>query len=205
MKKTFESSTQFYVGVRHEREVMPKKSAVGRFPAMSDSLRSVRRNKETFSVDVVLDKHARLRWGIVFYGLKSKLLDYYRLGSMDPTGSSTLDSLGKFIADHGIPKKIITDSDGRLGAGKAWQNVLGRLFVPSILLEPDKHNHNFVERAIQNLKAGLSKIRNACGAEMLNYHWDAMEYLCSLNNYVAQASLGNQLPYEAFWGDTTEI
>ena len=147
---------------------MPKKSTAGRFPAMSDSLRSVRRNKETFSVDVVLDKHARLRWGIVFYGLKSKLLAYYRLGSMDPTGISTLDSLGKFIAEHGIAKKIITDSDARLGAGNAWQNVLGRIFVPLILSEPDKHNQNFVERAIQNLKAELVKIRNACVSEVLN-------------------------------------
>ena len=59
VKKTFDSSTQFYAGVRHELEVMPKKSAVGRFPAISDSLRSVRRNKENFSVDVVLDTHAR--------------------------------------------------------------------------------------------------------------------------------------------------
>ena len=48
VKKTFESSTQFYPGVRHKREVMPKKAAVERFPAMSDSLRSIRRNKETF-------------------------------------------------------------------------------------------------------------------------------------------------------------
>ena len=145
------------------------------------------------------------RWGIVFYGLKSKLLAYYRLGSKDPTGSSTLDALGKFIAEHGIPRKIITDCDGRLGAGKVWKNYLGRLFVPLSLSEPDKHSQNFVERVIQNLKAGLNKIRNACGAQVLHYHWEAMECLCSLNNYVARASLGNQLPYEAFWGETPDI
>ena len=73
MKKTFESYTQFYAGVRHERELMPKKLAVDRFPAMSDSLRSVRRNKKTFSVDVVVDTKARkTRSGILFFGLKSK-------------------------------------------------------------------------------------------------------------------------------------
>ena len=120
---------------------MPKKSAVERFPTMSDSLRSVRRNKETFSVDVVVDTHTRMtRWGIVFYGLKSKLLAYYRLGSKDPTGSLTLDALGKFIDEHGIPRKIITDCDGRLGAGKVWKNYLGRLFIPLSLSEPDKYN-----------------------------------------------------------------
>ena len=48
MKKTFESSTQFYAGVRHEREVMPKKSAVDIFPAMSDSLRIVRKTRILF-------------------------------------------------------------------------------------------------------------------------------------------------------------
>ena len=73
VKNTFESSTQFYAGVRHEREVMPKKLVVDRFPAMSDSLRSVRRNKKTFSVDVVVDTKARkTRSGILFFGLKSK-------------------------------------------------------------------------------------------------------------------------------------
>ena len=182
--------------------MLPKNSAVERFPAMTDSLQSIRRNKETFSVDVVLHTHTGSRWGHVFFGLKSKLLAYYRLCSKEPTRISTIDVLRKFIAWHGIPKKIITDSDGILGAGRVWKNFLGGLFVPLILLEPDKHNKNFVERAIQNLKAGLSKIRNACGAKVLRYHWEIMEYLCSLNNYVAQASLGNRLTYEAFWGET---
>ena len=151
-------------------------------------------------MDVVLDTHAGTRWGILFFVLKSKLLAYYWLGSKEPTGSSTLDALRKFISWNGIPSKIITDSDGRLGAGRVWKNFLGGLFVPLILTEPDNNNHNFVELAIQNFKAGLSKIRNDCGAKVLRYHWDMMEYLCSLNNYVARASLGNRLPYEAFWG-----
>ena len=77
----------------------------------------------------------------------------------------------KFIAWHGIPKKIITDSDKRLGAGKTWKRFLSNIFVPLILSEPEKHNQNFVERAIQNLKAGQSKIRNACGAGVSRYYW----------------------------------
>ena len=117
----------------------------------------------------------------------------------------TLDALSKFISEHGIPRKIMTDCDGRLVAGKVWKSYLGRLFVPLSLSEPDKHNQNFFERVIQNLKAGLSKIRNACGAEVLRYHWEAMEYLCSSNNYVARASLGNQLPYEDLGGETPDI
>ena len=32
-----------------------------------------------------------------------------------------------------------------------------------------------------------------------------MEYLCSINNYVARASLNNQLTYEDLWGKTPEI
>ena len=55
---------------------------------MADSSRGVRRNKETFSVDIVENTYAdKKRWGIVFYGVKSKLLAYDRLGSKDPTGS----------------------------------------------------------------------------------------------------------------------
>ena len=62
-----------------------------------------------------------------------------------------------------------------------------------------------MERAIHNLKAVLIKIRNTCGDEVLAYHWEAMEYLCSLNNYVARASLNNRLTYEDFWGETPNI
>ena len=32
-----------------------------------------------------------------------------------------------------------------------------------------------------------------------------MEYLCDINNYVARESLGNRLPFEAFWGETPDI
>ena len=77
---------------------------------------------------------------------------------------------------------IITDSDGVLGAGNKWKQFLGRLFIPLNLYKLDKHNHNPVERAIHNLKDGLSKIRNACRVGVLAYHWEAMEYLCILNN-----------------------
>ena len=109
----------------------------------------------------------RNRWGLIFYGVKSKLLDYYRLGSKDPTSYSTLYALVNFIADHRISRMIITDSDGVLGVGKKWKHYPGRIFTPLQLSEPDKHNQNPVERAIQNLKAGLIKISNACGMGVL--------------------------------------
>ena len=85
--------------------------------------------------------------------------------------------------------------------GKAWKSFLSGIFVPLILSEPEKHNHNFVERAIQNLKAVQSKTRNACGAKVSQYYWEMMDYLASLNNYVARASLGHRSPFEAFWGE----
>ena len=102
--------------------------------------------------------------------MKYKLLAYYCLGSKDPTAASTLNSLSQFIAKHGISRMIITYSDGVLGAGKKWQHVLGRLFIPLNLSEPDKHNQNPVDSAIHNLKAGLSKIINSCGVVVLAYH-----------------------------------
>ena len=69
-------------------------------------------------------------WGLVFYGLKYKLLAYYILGSKDPTSASTLDYIGNFIAEHGIPIIIITDSDRVLGAGEKWKHFLTRMFTP---------------------------------------------------------------------------
>ena len=81
-------------------------------------------------MDLLENTHAgKKRWGLVFYGVKSKLIAYYKLGSKDPTSRSTLDDLGNFIAEHGIPIIIITDSDGVLGAGKKWKHYLGQMFT----------------------------------------------------------------------------
>ena len=57
VKKTFNDSTQYYPGVRHKQEVMPKKSAVVRFPSLSDPMRDIRRSKKTFSVDLLENTH----------------------------------------------------------------------------------------------------------------------------------------------------
>ena len=192
--------------MRHEQEVIPKNSAVVRFTSLPDPMRGVRRNKETFSVDLLEDTHAgKKRWGLVFYGVKYTLLAYYRLGSKDPTSSSTLDALGNFIAENGIPRMLITDSDGVLGAENKWKHFLGQKFTPHRLSEPDKHNKNPVKHAIHNLKTRCSKISNACGMGVLAYYYEMMEYLCDINNYVARASLNNHMPYEAFWGETPDI
>ena len=192
--------------MRHKREVVPKKSAVVRFPSLYDPMHGISCNKETFSVDLLENNHAgKKRWGLVFCGVKSKLLDYYRLGSKEPLSASTLDAIGNFITEHRIPITIITDSDGVLGARKKWKHHIGKFFTPLRLSEQDKHNQNLAERAINNLKAGKSKIRNACGTGVLAYHCKAMEYLCNIDNYIAQASLGNQLPFGAFSGETPHI
>ena len=110
------------------------------------------------------------RWVLVFYDVKSKLLAYYRLGYKDPTSASDLDALGNFIGENGIPRMIITDSYGVFGAAKKWKHFLCQMFTPLRLSEPDKHNQNPVKCAIQNLKAGIRKIRNSCGAGFLTYH-----------------------------------
>ena len=94
-------------------------------------------------MDAVENTHSsKKRRGIVFYGVKSKLLDYYCLGSKDPTGSSTLNDLGRFIYEHGIPRMIVTDHDRKLGAGKKWKQFIGKLFVPLNLSGLDKLNQN---------------------------------------------------------------
>ena len=63
--------------MRHEREVMPKKSVVVGFTSLSDPMHGIRRNKETFSVDLLENTLAgKNNWGLVFYGLKSNLLAY---------------------------------------------------------------------------------------------------------------------------------
>ena len=48
VKKTFENSTQYYLGVRHKWEVIPKELAVVIFPSLSDPMRGICCNKEFF-------------------------------------------------------------------------------------------------------------------------------------------------------------
>ena len=68
MKKTFENSTQDFSGVRHEREVMHKKSSVEIFPGLSDPLRGgISWNKETFSVDLLADIRAGKIVGALYF------------------------------------------------------------------------------------------------------------------------------------------
>ena len=80
-------------------------------------MRGIHRNKEIFPVDLLENTHAgKKRRGLIFYSLKYKILAYYILGSKDPTARSPIDAIGNFIAEHGIPRMISTDSDGVLGA-----------------------------------------------------------------------------------------
>ena len=135
--------------MRHKREVMPKNMAVVRFPSLSDPMRGISCNKETFPVDLLENTHAGKKiWGLVFYSVKSNIISYYRLGSKDPTAALTLYALGNFIADHRIPRMIIMDSNGVLGTGKKWKQYLGEIFTPFRLFGLGKHNQNPVKRAI---------------------------------------------------------
>ena len=154
---------------------MPKKSAVVRFLSLPDPMRGIRRNKGFFPVDLLENTHVGKKcWGLVFYGVKSKLLDYYRPRLKYPTARLTLDALENFINEHGIPRMIIMDSDGVLGAVKKRKHIIRENIHPLRLSKTDKQNQNSVYRAIKNLKSGLSKISNACGTGFLSYHWKAM-------------------------------
>ena len=51
--KICEASTWDYPGVRHEHEVIPKNATVVRFPSLTDPIRGIFRNMETFLVDVI--------------------------------------------------------------------------------------------------------------------------------------------------------
>ena len=98
---------------------------------ISDPMRGLRRNKENNSVDLLDNTHVdKKRWGLVFYGVKSNIISYYRRGLKDLTASLTLNALGNFIAEHGIPRMIIMDSDGLLSSGKKWKHYLGLIFTP---------------------------------------------------------------------------
>ena len=70
-----------------------------------------------------------------------------------------------------------------------WKHFLRQIFTPLQLYEPVEHNQNPFKYTIQNFKAGLGKIRNDCGKGVLAYHWESMEYIFGINDYISQASL----------------
>ena len=70
VKKTFDNSNQDYPGVRNERKVMPKKSAVVRFPSLSDPMPGICCNKEKNSVGMLDNTHAGKSLGPCILGLK---------------------------------------------------------------------------------------------------------------------------------------
>lgn len=95
-KRTFEASNQEYPGVQHEHNEAPNKLAVVSYLSLPDPMRSIRRNKKTFLVDLVVFTHTRKkRWGMVFYGVKTKIIDYHRLYD-----------LRKFIYQACYPHKV---------------------------------------------------------------------------------------------------
>ena len=67
--------------MRNEHKVVRKKFSVVRLPRLPDPMSGICRNKETFPVDLLEDTYTgKMFWGLVFYGVKSKLLAYYILG-----------------------------------------------------------------------------------------------------------------------------
>ena len=130
---------------------------------------------------------------------------YSIIGSKDPTNHSTIYALVQLISEQGIPRKLITDSHSILGAGKKWKQVLGQKCNPLLLSKPDKNNKTPVERAIQNLKFGVGKIRIACGTGILAYAYEMMDYLCGVKDYFPGYKLNNRLPHKVFMRETPDI
>ena len=185
-KNNFEAYTQYYPGVQHEREAMPKKSEVLLFMILPDPLRNIWCNKEPFLADIMEFTHnGGMRWWLVLYGVKKKLIYSYRLGYKDVNPHLTLYVFGGFVIEHGITRQLIMDSHSILGADNLWKLVNGRTFTPLSLSNIDEHNHNPVKLAIQGIKYGISKIRNICYGLRIQhlglYMW--CEKLCCLVQY----------------------
>ena len=67
VKRNFEASNQFYPVVRHEHNVVPKKSAVVRFISLPNPMHSIRRNKEKiYWAQQRIPTLVKSRWGLVF-------------------------------------------------------------------------------------------------------------------------------------------
>ena len=149
VNRVFEASTQDYPGVRHEHEVMHKKLDVLKFPIITYPMRSIWRNRETFLADAVEFNHAGEKcWGLVLYGVKTKLINYYRLGSKEHTTQSILDKLGQLIIKHRIYRQLVPYSHIVLGARNLWKRFLGLKCTPLFLSKLYNHNHIPVDLTI---------------------------------------------------------
>ena len=89
LKKTFETSTQYYILLN---EVLPKKLEILKVLGLPNSIRGIKRNRKTFSADFVEHSNYGIRkWGLAFLGIKSRILVYYILGDNAPTVASNFD------------------------------------------------------------------------------------------------------------------
>ena len=90
-----------------------------RFNSLPYPMSGICCNRETFLVDIMGFTHAgKTRWGLIFYGIKSKLLDCYILILKDPTANANLYALGQSISEDGIPRQLVIYIHIKLGAGK---------------------------------------------------------------------------------------
>ena len=112
---------------------------------------------------------------MVFYGAKTKLMVYFRLGDKDTTYHSTLDTLGQFIDEYGIPRKIIINSHSILGAGSLWKRVFGQTFTPLFFYEQNKQNHNPGDLDIRGIKYSIITIGNDYCAGVMAYQFEMWE------------------------------
>ena len=101
------------------------------FPSLSDPICGTLCKKGF--CDVVEHGHTDEKaFGVVFYGVRMNIMLYYRLGVKYPTAHFTLDNLGQFVSEYGIPKNFKTDSHNILDAGGLWKRVPGAYLPPML-------------------------------------------------------------------------
>ena len=188
MKKTFNTSTQVYPEVAHEKSSNPKNYFLERFEALGAQYRQVRRNNETFSADILPFIYRRkTKYLMLWSGLGSKCSAVYNFPSK--CAESTLDILQQFIREHGIPASIITDGEKSENFSVGWIKTCAKYKIDQLCSEAYKQNQNYVERFIRDGKSGISKFRSATGIRNCEHMYEMWQHFSDTQNHMSRRSL----------------
>ena len=206
VKRTFAATTQLYQTVPQENESIPKNYFLERFSALGAPYRGIRRNDETFSVDIVPERVAngKLKHLLVFSGLTSKFSAIYDL-LFTKCADASHTALAQFIRDHGIPGELITDGDKAENFSKKWIKLCTKHQIRQTCSEAYKQNQNYVERFVQEAKQAVTRIRQATGQDDNAHIFDMWSHISDVDNHMSRKSLKWRTPLEVFTGETPDL
>jgi hypothetical protein len=199
IKATIDVSTQFFRAHQWTKKI--KRHFKSRFPGAN-----VERVKETVSTDTAYMEFRGTANGItghggalgfqLFVGNESKHLAVYPV----KTDGEFPRCLGEYTRTHGAANKMFCDN-AKAQTSEEVKEFYRNFAIKDGNSEPHYQNQNHAEREIQDVKKEVVHLMNITHTP--DGMWPlCLEYVCTLKNHTARASLKDRTPMEKCTGST---